>query len=259
MVFTTEIALKHIARAKDWFGPAEGGDTPRHAFEYTSSLVNLAGAQFTLGRFSAAAETAASAVQWIEALNKRGFRTAEPYKALNNYVIAAYRAGLESPGAAGDALGLILTNDAGGWRRDRSLLGVNRASLALLAGSIDDGCDMLARIWAHVLDEDLDGYYTLYAGSNLAVARAISGEREAALGLVEGLGAQLSAIPRWFRSAHSRRLAMLVDAVSDPELRTAEDFDLYPAKRKTPDGDQDPWWSIGRGLLLSDIQVWSEG
>jgi hypothetical protein len=259
MVFTTEIAIKHIARAADWFAPPDGGDTPRHAFEYTSSLVNLAGAQFTLGRFPTAAETASSAVQWIESLSTRGLRTAEPYKALNNYVIAAYRAGLETAKPAAEALGLLLAGDNGGWRRDRSLLGVNRASLSLLAGEIEQGRQLLEQIWTHVVDEDLDGYYALYAGSNLAVALAVSGAREAASELLGKLDAHVNALPRWFRSAHSRRLAMLGEAMKDPGLRTAGEFDLYPSGRRAPDGDQDPWWSIGRGLLLSDIQVWSEG
>ncbi len=259
MVFTTEIAIKHIARAADWFGPVDGGDTPRHAFEYTASLVNLAGAQFTLGRFSAATETAGGAVQWIEALNLRGLRTAEPYKALNNYVIAAYRAGLETAHSAGDALGLLLADGEQGRRQDRSLLASNRAALALLAGNAAEGHALLEQIWRHVRDEDLDGYYALYAGSNLAIAKALTGDRDAAAALVGTLEVHVSAVPRWFRSAHLRRLTLLGQAIRDPALETASDFDEFPAMRRPPDGDQDPWWSIGRGLLMTDIQVWSEG
>lgn len=259
MVFTTEIAIKHIARAVDWFGPLDGGDTPRHAFEYTAGLVNLAGAQFTLGRFSPAAETAASAVKWIEALNTRGLRAAEPYKALNNYVIAAYRAGLETARSAGDALALLLADGERSQRRDRSLLAANRAALALLAGQSDEGRELLERIWRHVRDEDLDGYYALYAGSNLAVARAVMGDRDSAATLIETLGIHVNAVPRWVRSAHLRRLALLAEALRDPAQTSALDFDGFPAARRPPDGDQDSWWSIGRGLLMSDIQVWSEG
>jgi len=259
MVFTTEIAIKHIARAVEWFGPVDAGDTPRHAFEYTASLVNLAGAQFTLGRFSSAAESAAVAVQWIQTLNLRGLRTAEPYKALNNYVIAAYRAGLETADSAGDALALLLTDGERARRQDRSLLASNRAALALLAGHSEEGHDLLEKIWRHVLDEDLDGYYALYAGSNLAVARAVMGDRDAAAALVATLDVHVGAVPRWFRSAHLRRLMLLSEAFRDPALATAGDFDSFPSLRRRPDGDQDPWWSIGTGLIMTDIQVWSEG
>jgi energy-coupling factor transporter ATP-binding protein EcfA2 len=259
MVFTSEIAVKHITRAVEWFGPLDGGDTPRHAFEYTASLLNLAGAQFTLGRFSSAAETAAGALQWIEILNARGLRTAEPYKAVNNYVIAAYRAGLETARSAGDALGLLLADGERARRQDRSLLATNRAALFLLAEQYDQGRELLERVWRHVLDENLDDYYALYVGSNLAVARAITGEQTSATVLIETLGVHINAVPRWFRSAHARRLALLVEAIAGSAFATAEDLDAFPATRRPPHGDQDPWWSIGRGLLMSDIQVWSEG
>lgn len=259
MVFTSEIAVKHIARALEWFGPVLGGDTPRHAFEYTASLVNLAGAQFTLGRFAAAAEAAADALRWIEALTARGLRAAEPYKALNNYVIAAYRAGMETARSAGDALDLLLADGERARRQDRSLLATNRAALALLAGRSEQGRELLERVWRHVLDENLDDYYALYAGSNLAVARAVVGDRASALALIESLDSRINAVPRWFRSMHVRRLSLLREAVDGSALTTAEDLDAFPATRRPPDGDQDPWWSIGRGLLMSDIQVWSEG
>lgn len=258
MLFTSEIAVKHIARAVDWFGPGDG-DTPRHAFEYTSSLVNLSGAQYTLGRFSQAAENAANAVRWIELLHDRGLRTAEPYKALNNYLIAAYRAETEAAEAAEAALAVMLRDGERSWRQDRCLQGINKAAFSLLAGKLDQGLSLLEQIWSHVLDQDLDHYYALFAGSNLAVARAAMGDRKAATALINTMDGYLTGVPRWFRGSHTRRLEFLREAISDTGVVTAQEFDAFPMHRRRPDGNQDAWWSIGRGFLMSDIQVWSEG
>lgn len=257
--FTTELATKHIQRAVLWFGPEEGSETPRNAFEYTASLVNLSAAQFTLGRFSDAVATASNALSWIDTLAQRGFRTTEPYKGLNNYVIAAFRAGLETPESASDALEHLLTDGERSWHLDRSLVAINQAALMLLAGHSTRARELLNAVWTHVSAEDLDPYYALYAGSDLAVALAVNGERSEAVKLLETVKPYLDAIPKWFRNAHSRRLSFMVEAFGDMSLSTARDFDTYPSSRRAPNGHQDAWWSIGRGLLMSDIQVWSEG
>jgi hypothetical protein len=88
---------------------------------------------------------------------------------------------------------------------------------------------------------------------------AVNGERSEAVKLLETVKPYLDAIPKWFRNAHSRRLSFMVEAFGDMSLSTARDFDTYPSSRRAPNGHQDAWWSIGRGLLMSDIQVWSEG
>lgn len=257
--FTSEIATKHIQRAVSWFGPTEGSDTPRNAFEYTASLVNLSAVQFTLGQFSDAVTTASNALSWIEALSQRGFRTTEPYKGVNNYVIAAFRAGSETADSACGALSQLLTDGDGSWRLDRSLVAINQAALLLLAGRTRRARNLLEAVWRHVSVEDLDPYYALYAGSNLAVALALGGERSNAVALLQTIRPHLEAIPKWFRNAHSRRLSFMIEAARDTSLSSAHDFDSYPALVRSPDGHQDAWWSIGRGLLMSDIQVWSEG
>lgn len=254
--FSSEIALKHIQRAVDWFAPPESTDSPRHAFEYTSSLVNLAGAQFTLGRFGHAAQSASHAMRWIDILHGRGMRTTEPYKALNNYVISAYRAGLESAGASADALQFLLSEGDASWKLDRSLLAINLGALQLLAGRTDVSRELLEQVWSHIDEEQLDDYYTYYAATNLAGARLLTGERDGALELSAKLVSR--SMPRWYRHAYGRRAELMIKAIQDPAVETALSLDEYLLRFRQPKGDQDPWWTIGRGLLLSDIQVWSE-
>lgn len=254
--FSSEIALKHIQRAVDWFAPPENTDSPRNAFEYTSSLVNLAGAQFTLGQFSHAAQSASHAMRWIDTLHGKGMRATEPYKALNNYVISAYRAGLESAGAAADALQFLLSEGDASWKLDRSLLAINAGALQLLAGKTDVSRALLEQVWGHIDEEQLDDYYTYYAASNLAAARLLTGERDGALELSTKLVSR--SMPRWYRHAYGRRAELMIKAFEDPAMQTALSLDEYLLRFRQPKGNQDPWWTIGRGLLLSDIQVWSE-
>jgi energy-coupling factor transporter ATP-binding protein EcfA2 len=259
MFFTSEIAVKHIARAAEWFGPAEDTEIPRHGFEYTACLTNLSGALFTCGRFIEAADSAAAAIRCVDRLRDTGLRTVESYKALNNYVVASYRAGLETPQALGAALDALTSGAEQRRLRDRSLMACNRGALALLDGRLEDGIKMLEAVWRHVSSADLDGYYLLYAGSNVAVAWALAERRDEAAQVLREIEPHLDVVPKWTKQAHRRRHAMMRQAVENRDLTTASALDDYPATIRVPDGNQDPWWSIGHGLLLSDIQVWSEG
>jgi hypothetical protein len=254
--FTSEISIKHVQRAVSWFAPPEGSETPRHSFEYTSALVNLSGAQYTLGRFEIAAKNASDALVWIDELNRRGLRTTESYKALNNYVISAYRAGIETAEASVDALRLLLSTSETGWHLDRSLVAINLGAFHLLAGQIAIAHELLENIWLHTVKEDLDDYYMFYSAANLAAARILIGDRLSARRLLSDL--RPDAFPRWYRHAHIRRNALMMQACDDISIDSAVALDEFPARHRTPDGDQDAWWSIGRGLLMSDIQVWSE-
>ncbi|WP_147021503.1 ATP-binding protein, partial [Methylobacterium radiotolerans] len=259
MFFGAELSEKHIRRAAAWFGPQVEGGMPRHAFEHTACHINLSGVLFTRGRFAAAAESAEVALSSIATLQAVGLRTAEPYKAFNNYAIASCRAGIATPEEAGAAIDVVIPPESRRDLRDRCLILCNRGALALLAGRVEEANAALGLVWAQVRDRDLDGYYTLYAGSNLAVSKAVGGDRRGAAKLLREIEPHLSVMPKWVRRAHQRRHAMMLKAFGDTSVRLPAEFDAYPFMQREPDDDQDPWWSIGRGLLLSDIQVWSEG
>lgn len=258
MFFGAELSEKLIRRAAAWFGPREAGGMPRHGFEHTACQVNLSGVLFTQGRFTAAVESAQTALKDIAILQAAGLRTAEPYKAFNNYAIASCRAGLATPGEACAAIDVVVPPESRRDLRDRCLILCNRGALALLAGRIEEAAEVLGMVWTQVRDRDLDGYYTFHAGSNLAVLKAVKGNRRGAAKLLGEMEPYLSVMPKWVRRAHQRRHAMVLEAFGDASVRSPVDFDAYPSRQREPDGDQDPWWSIGRGLLLSDIQVWSE-
>ncbi len=252
----SELSAKHIRWAAEWFGPPEPGGMPRNAFEHIACRVNLSGALFTIGQFAEAASVAEEAVRYSGLLRAGGLRVPEGYKALNNYAVATYRSGL-APAAE---LATALAAGAGGdLRRDRVLVSVNLACLLLLGGQPKEGTVLLEEAWNRSSAEELDGYYLLYAGSNLAVARGLAGDSEGGLGLLMLADGYLDSVPRWNRQAHRRRLNFLRQALGGAGVSTPEELDAYPGSRRAPDGDQDPWRSIGHGFILSDIQVWSEG
>ena len=106
---------------------------------------------------------------------------------------------------------------------------------------------------------ELDSYYRLYVGSNTAVALALSGRHEDAAALMRAVDRDVGTMPKWLRQAYRRRHEMMSSVLAAPTSMDARTIDGYLTSLRATDGDQDPWWSIGRGLLLSDIQVWSEG
>jgi hypothetical protein len=195
----------------------------------------------------------------MERVRSLGLRTAEPYKALNNYVIAALRAGNETPATAGAALDVLEEAEGAHLLRDRCLVASNRGAIALLAGDVRGGLARLEAAWSHVIGEELDGYYVWYVGSNLAVARALDARQEEAAVILNAILPSLGSLPKWSRQLYARRHAMMSAALSEVGTETAAAFDAYPASTRAPDGPNDAWRSIGHGLLLSDIQVWSEG
>lgn len=258
MFFPSEVAERHVRKAVAWFGPRQPDGMPRDGFEYTASEVNLSGCLYTVGRFREAAQSAGAAMRYVEVLGAMHQRTVEPYKAINNYAISAFRAGAEDARDLGVALDVVLEGSTGARLRDRTLLVANRAVLALMCGEVGRGGELLRSAWAEVVSLELDDYYRLYCGSNLAIATALAGERREASDILQAAQGCVEAMPKRVRHAHRRRHAMMSAAVLDASVDTAAAFDAYPARARAPDGDQDPWWSIGRGFLLSDIQVWSE-
>ena len=260
MLLTSEIAVKHIQRSVLWFAPAKGARIPRNTFEYTAGLINLSGAHYSLGQFAIAKNFAADAIHWISQLRNKGMHTAEPYKAINNYIISAFRSGSETPLSALSAVKTAIDEDISSGNLDRVLIKINYGALLLLSDKLNDALDILTTVWNYILDEDLDKYYALYAGSNLAVSLALDGNQNQAREILKQVEPYISiAIPKWYQHAHKKRHSIMTKAIDDDLLISAKSFDELPATVRTPNHDQDPWGAIGRGLLFSDIQVWSEG
>ena len=182
--YPVEIAGQLIQHAVDYFSPSAGGRAPRNAFQYSAALVNLSGNLYLRGEFNAAADTAARAIQCLAELSG-SIRLVEPYKAFNNYAIAAFRSGRIPAAQAAEVLGALVGEPDDAQRLDRSLVSTNLGALLLLSGETETGCRLLERTYATLSDSNADGYYLFFAASNLAAARHLAGRTEEARELFE--------------------------------------------------------------------------
>jgi hypothetical protein len=255
--YPLEIAGTLIARSAEYFAPLPGSTVPRNAFQYCASLINLSGNLFVRGEFGKAAEFGEQSIRYITELSAR-LRVPEPYKAINNYTIAAFRGGLCS---AQECLGLLepVANSLGGAEKtDHSLLAINMAAFCFLSGDIAAADARLQRVYSNLKDMSADGYYMVYAAANWAVTRCALGQDATALALLDEADADAAAVSSETVRAFKMRHEAIRRAVRTGERMSPDGWDGFPQSVYGADGPHVSWASIGRGLLLSDIQVWSE-
>jgi hypothetical protein len=251
--YPIEMAGEFIKQAAEYFSPPAGAKLPANSFQYSAALVNLAANSYTRGEFTHAAIAAYQAIQCVSTLHRK-VRTCEPYKAFNNYAIAAYRAGKISAQQARDIVSEFLsTNDL-----DRTLIATNAAVFSILSGDIHGGDLALDRIVSDLEDAGADKYYVVYAASNLAASQFLIGRVERALALVDLVDRHLvEAMPAELLPCFKKRQSAMRAAFGNLRDPTPETLDDYP-RSVIPDGPHVAWKSIGRGFIMSDIQVWSE-
>ncbi len=255
--YPVEIAGNLIARSVDYFAPLAGSTIPRNAFQYCASLINMSGNLFVRGEFGRAAEFGEQSVRYLTDLSDR-LRVPEPYKAINNYAIAAFRAGLTSAQDCASLLDPMAQSLRGVELIDRSLMVINLGAFYFLRGDVAEADALLGRVYEKLSESATDKYYAVYAAANWAVTRCALDARDHAKVLLDEVDANVGAIP----AESSRTLKMRQDAIRramrDGNRMTPAEWDEYP---RTVFGEHGPhvvWASLGRGMMLSDIQVWSE-
>ena len=199
----------------------------------------------------AAAEVAERAIQCRAELSGT-IRLVEPYKAFNNYVIAAFRAGRMPAAQAAEVLGVLFSGTGEVQRLDRSLVATNFGAERLLAGDTGGACELLERTYARLLDDHSDGYYLLFAASNLAAGRHLTGRTGEAQQLLDTVEHNLRNIPSELLGCVKKRLAALRQAFADPGCRDAASLDQFPRALFGEEGPHVAWRSLGWGLIMSD-------
>lgn len=255
--YPLEVAHVLIEKAAQYFAPPPGTDIPRNAFQYAAALINLSGNAFFRGEFAASYGAADTAIRFISLFSTR-MRLPEAYKAFNNYAIAAVRAGHITPREGLEILDTIARATGGSDRFDYSLLSANRGALALLAGHIEEADALLARTYEACKLDGVEGYYLLYAASNLAVSQYVRGAPARAIELLDEVDACLWEVPGEMRRSIELRQQCMRQAMQDGASSNVALLDAYPISVRGPDGPHLSWRALGRGLIMSDIQVWSE-
>jgi hypothetical protein len=220
-------------------------------------LINQSGNLFVRGEYAEAANVGESSVRCIAHLSDR-LRLAEPYKALNNYAIAAFRAGRCSASDSIDLLEPMAKSLGEAGRRDHSLLSINIGGLKFLAGHVEEADALFQSTYAGLKEDSADGYYLIYAAANWAVTRAFLGAEAHARALLDEVDDNLADVFTEFLRAFKLRQEAMRTAISEQSSLSTEAWDAYPQSIFGPEGPHVSWRSIGRGILMSDIQVWSE-
>jgi len=253
--FVSDLALPHVQAAAKYFSPAPGTSIPEEPFQYTAALTNLSGLLYCTGEFEAAQ---AEAAKGLELIISSGIPTrhVEIYKLLNNYCISAFRAKKMTAKAVSNLLALVTDREGGSM--DRALAFTNLATLRVLGGGIREGREMLERMVKHVQDENLDIYYKLYIFSNAAAARHLDGDAEAALQIWERVPPLIDKMECSFEPYLYRdRFRIISEAFNIISQGDVENWDAF-VMRAQQINVSPSWASVKFGLLLSDIQVWSE-
>jgi len=255
--YPLEVAGVLIEKAVRYFAPPPGVEVPRNAFQYAAALINLAGNAFFRGDFVASYGTAEAAIRFISVFSTQT-RLPEAYKAFNNYAIAAVRAGHIGPSEGLDILDTMARATGDSDRFDYALLSANRGALALLAGRAEEADAILNRTYEACKLDGVEGYYLLFAASNLAVSQYLRGSPARALALVEEVDQCLPEIPGEMRRSIELRQRCMRQALAYGAERDIGILDGYPVTLHGSDGPHLSWHALGRGLIMSDIQVWSE-
>lgn len=255
--YPIEVAGHLIETAANFFAPPPDARMPRNAFQYTAALVNLSGNLYVRGEFTRGMEAAGRAIQCMSLISSN-VRVVEPYRALNNYAISAFRAATMSPAEAINILTEIAGQPVASSGFDRSLVAVNLGAMHLCAGNVDRGLTVLEETCSRLRDYEADGYYLHYATSNLAAACLLAGQFEQALNYLSMAERTLNDVSSEYWSCLRKRLEALRRATGSSAVRDASMLDALPRTLLGTDGPHVAWRSLGWGFIFSDIQVWSE-
>jgi tetratricopeptide (TPR) repeat protein len=253
--YPLEVASVLIEKALDYFAPSPGSTMPRNAFQYVAALINLSGNAYAQGEFDKGVNAAEMAVRFIAAYSDR-VRLPESYKAFNNYAICALRGGHLAASSLTEMLDTV--SKTIGDRLDHSLLLVNRGVAYLLAGRLAEADELLRRCYEGCKADAAEGYYLLFACSNYAASQYLQGSRARAIELLEEAGQCLGELPSEQRRSLDVQQKIMRAAIAQGAILDVNELDRLPKALYGEDGAHVSWRSVGYGLIMSDIQVWSE-
>lgn len=255
--YPLEVAAVLIEKAIEYFAPPPGSEIPRNAFQYTAALINYSGNAYIRGEFASSLKTVDLAVRFISAFSNR-VRLPEAYKAFNNYAIAAVRAEHLAPLEALEILDTVAHATGGSDRLDFALLSANRGVANFLAGPVEDADALLKRSYDGCKKDEVEGYYLAFAASNYAASRYLLGAPKLALDLLEEVDQCLWENPGELRRSLSLRQQCMKQAIAENLATDPKSWDNLPKLLHGSDGPNVSWRALGYGVIMSDIQVWSE-
>jgi AAA ATPase-like protein len=255
VLYVAEAAHSQLTQALRYFGPSDSGTAARDPLNYYIGLCNLISNELYLSNFREAYMMALRCDAFYREVQEReGIRLPRPDILANNLLVSGYRSSAIS---AEEALSHLQRVVATSPSNDLALLVSNKVAFSLLSGQHVGAVEEL-KPWFDKLSgsEDFDEYYRYYIGNNLVSAYIASDDLDNARlywsELVPLLPYMLPALQQYLRPRHELLTRML-----EEENLT---FDRWETGLvgESPPSVGPGWKHIGHGLLLSDLQFWSE-
>jgi hypothetical protein len=253
-LYGAEISRDRCRKAAKYFGTVDDLGVSRNAAQEYMALCNLAGNLVVSGSFSEAVDVATGAANLAGQVWPGGFP--RPEVAINNLVIAGFLDGRLTAVASVEVYERLLTNQVA--VADRHLILNNYAVVMALADRLQNAIELCSEIRDELrVQEKDDSYYRYFVESNLAGLMHLTGRSVEAVQTWNKLGEQIPPIPSDDRAYLLQRHRLQGDAFDEVPAGDVAGWQGY-LLRKHPVMLGDGWRFFGRGLLLSDIQFWSE-
>ncbi len=244
----------HALQALNYFKPSTDDGFPEHPTEYYRTLTNLGGILIQLGRYEEAYGTLKKAERLFFTMPEFPFpRQDIP---LNNLVIAGSRSNRTDMETCVIRQRLICGHPDG--RADNFQQRNNLLGYLLLSHIWDESEALIAELLAEVKVRGIsESYLVLYLFSHRLALSVIRADWTGALTANELLKGTLAKIQWPSRPSLVRRQDMIEQILRDRPALNPEEYDLFFIERD-PMGSGHTWPHFGRGILLSELQFWSD-
>lgn len=250
-LYPEEIALKYVSEAVKYFGPQDG-DFPRRSVEYYRSLNNQGAILLSQGKHELAVQPLLEAkrvsVNFPEVLVRDGGFPA------NNLVISQFRSGRISASEALNRQLTTLEQQPDGLTA--ILMKNNAVGYALLSGEFHLASTMAEEMLQKVSGGDEIESFIEYLVKQSDILVDFHA-RKSPMCAEKWLEIKRIAeeIPYQSNKLFIERHVYLENALNEVHPGDVDSWDKYP-QLKRPHHNIPSWVSIGRGILLTDIQYW---
>ncbi len=246
-------ARVRLLNAASFFGPQEGGETPRNLIEYYYALNNLVANLTASGIFDEAATFGVRLKKLITEFGSVSWPIVEV--PISNLTLVGFLTRRISAKEASELISPLL--DGTLVSGDRLLFQSNLAALLAHSGKLAKASSVIeSAMTGFDGAAEVDPYHRYFVQNNLAGIRLVMGRTEEAGDLFEeirDLPAEMQPAVRHVLKVRHKLLEPLMRSRNQSTVASFEDY--LRSRHSSQVGPE--WAFFGRGFLLSDIQYWT--
>jgi len=252
LLYSADQAYHRLLRAKEYFMPLADGQ-PRNFYQYCTATINLAANCIMCANYVEALDHLREITAFLDK-NPGQFLRLEVLT--NNVIVAEFRSGGYSAEAAATFFDSLVQEVVASM--DYALELSNCGALWALAGNLSRAREILEPLYRNLAENlQADDYHEYFVGSNLASVLFLLGDKEQAIQIFSDLEKILDSVnpphTAYFRARHE----ILDRTIRQGRNITPQEWDRSPVEIE-PVGAGPGWMHYGRGLLLTDLQIWTE-